>query len=420
MASALFSQPPRQGTGSSMEPNCLIQFKAGRCMRDGDTNWVRSDPRKGLAFLRIGDDGLLHFYWKVRRTTSYEEDLIIFPEEAEFLKCTQSEDRVYLLKFKSSAQRLFFWMQGSTPEKDPEVCRRVNKFLNSNVAPADDLGAGSSRRAVGSVATAAMRQERGNPAAGTVAGDIDNEASATLEDVSRTVDHLLGAEGHDLDSDDNASAKATVGSTTTSVVESVAGTAHSGAAGTQAHLGAHQTSGSNPGGSSSGAAGRSRDQSESWAQLRQIMTELQVPDQQQNPSGLDLQDVLTPESLAVLLSDAEVCAALFPYLPEQPSATDEPQSTATSASAARSHQEIREVVQSPPFQHAVRSLSYALQSGQLGPLIQQLGLPQEASFGVENFLRAVETQVKQEKHDSKQGDGSAEQDDGGDSMEEDL
>jgi len=31
---------------------------------------------------------------------------------AEFSKVKQSKDRVYILKFQSSSQKLFFWMQG--------------------------------------------------------------------------------------------------------------------------------------------------------------------------------------------------------------------------------------------------------------------------------------------------------------------
>ncbi|KAJ1976475.1 hypothetical protein H4R33_006432 [Dimargaris cristalligena] len=427
MASALFSQPTRTGHSSSYINGSPVQFKAGRLFRDGTTNWVKADPRKGLIFMRQADDGLMHFYWKDRRSHQIEEDLIIFPEDAEFIKCQQSEDRVYLLKFKSSSQRLFFWMQGSNLDRDAEACRRVNRLLNATVYPSE-----SDHHAAGASEDAAMP------------GLVDE---AALTDMARSVDHLLGTSHHhhhhgrdagaetptprgygeaqaeptDLDSDDNASAKATVGSTTTSVVESVAGTAPSGSA---AALAAR---------SSAAAAARSRDQSASWAHLREVMTNLKVPDHE-SPSGgsrgaggahsstddVDLPDVLSPETLNTLLADPEVCTALFPYLPESPGAEAPASGRGSSATPTpstphqRSPQEVRQIVRSPPFQHALRSLSYALQTGQLGPLIQQLGLPHDASYSVESFLRAIENQVKQE---SGTNQSSSQQ---SDNMDEDL
>lgn len=43
-------------------------------------------------------------------------------------QCTTG--RVYLLKFKSSNQKLFFWMQNKSDEKDEEVISRVNHLIN--------------------------------------------------------------------------------------------------------------------------------------------------------------------------------------------------------------------------------------------------------------------------------------------------
>lgn len=40
------------------------------------------------------------------------QDLIIFPEDCEFKRVNQcTTGRVYVLKFKASTKRLFFWMQ---------------------------------------------------------------------------------------------------------------------------------------------------------------------------------------------------------------------------------------------------------------------------------------------------------------------
>ena len=40
-------------------------------------------------------------------------------------------------------------------------------------------------------------------------------------------------------------------------------------------------------------------------------------------------------------------------------------------------EQLASTVQSPQFQQALSSFSAALQSGQLGPLVQQFGLPEE-------------------------------------------
>ena len=55
-----------------------------------------------------------------------------------------------------------------------------------------------------------------------------------------------------------------------------------------------------------------------------------------------------------------------------PSVTSTPPST-----TPRIAEQFSSTVQSPQFQQALSSFSAALQSGQLGPLVQQFGLPEE-------------------------------------------
>ncbi|RUO96096.1 hypothetical protein BC936DRAFT_142640 [Jimgerdemannia flammicorona] len=160
------------------------------------------------------------------------------------------------------------------------------------------------------------------------------------------------------------------------------------------------------------------------SELRNILAGIRVPE-------INLANVLTPAAIGPLLNDPAICSgmltngihihrlihsslspypynsiALFPYLPEN---------------SQRTPEELRDIVQSSQFQQALQSLSIALQSGQLGPLLTQLGLDPSAgngmflvSFyggvhGVEAFLRAIEEQAR------RQG----EEDQGGDRMDED-
>ncbi|KAF9547787.1 hypothetical protein EC957_007733 [Mortierella hygrophila] len=113
-----------------MSSKILLQFKAGRCFRDGTTNTVKPDATKGLVYMEE-EDGLLHFFWKNRTTNSVEDDLILFPGDAELLKVDEcTTGRVLVLKFKSSSQKLFFWLQESNSDRDQIVLQQANTLIN--------------------------------------------------------------------------------------------------------------------------------------------------------------------------------------------------------------------------------------------------------------------------------------------------
>ncbi|EIM81648.1 adhesion regulating molecule [Stereum hirsutum FP-91666 SS1] len=116
---------------SLIDENTILAFKAGRCFRREGTNTVEANPAKGAIVLDRGEDELLHFYWKNRDTGITDEDLILFPSDATFVKVSQAGDggRVYVLKFSSSNQRHFFWMQDASAEKDEEFVYHLNNLL---------------------------------------------------------------------------------------------------------------------------------------------------------------------------------------------------------------------------------------------------------------------------------------------------
>ncbi|KAF9318217.1 adhesion regulating molecule 1 [Linnemannia elongata] len=131
-----------------MSSKILLQFKAGRCFRDGTTNTVKPDATKGYCnapFVPLSpgmhptsrlvymeeEDGLLHFFWKNRTTNLVEDDLILFPGDAELLKVDEcTTGRVVVLKFKSSSQKLFFWLQESNADRDQIVLQQANTLIN--------------------------------------------------------------------------------------------------------------------------------------------------------------------------------------------------------------------------------------------------------------------------------------------------
>ncbi len=62
--------------------------------------------------------------------------MIIFPDEAEFKKvpaCTTG--RVFVLRFKSTSRRFFYWMQESKADKDDELCNKINEYINNPPTP---------------------------------------------------------------------------------------------------------------------------------------------------------------------------------------------------------------------------------------------------------------------------------------------
>ncbi|OUM69385.1 hypothetical protein PIROE2DRAFT_2686 [Piromyces sp. E2] len=271
----------------------LLEFRAGKMFREG--NMVKPDTRKGLIYLNQSpEDSLMHFYWKDRSTNKVEDDLIIFPFEAEFTKVKQSKDRVYILKFQSSSQKLFFWMQEPKADKDEELCKKVNDIINN--VHSDDKS------------------------------DVMDYNQELLNALSESYQ-----QSKEDASEDNA----------------------------------------NEAGSSDKKKPTTQFSKDQLKEISEILANIQVPD-------ANLQDILTPEIVSPLLKDRDVCNALFPHLPDN---------------APLESQSIEEVLRSPQFIHSVNSLTYALRSGALGPLMAELGLDSSISTSdgaVVAFLRAIQ------------------------------
>ncbi|CAK4247614.1 unnamed protein product [Aphanomyces euteiches] len=116
----------------------LVEFNAGKMSavpkEPGTTKLIVSpEPQKGKICLVRGDDNLLHFQWKNRTTGTSVDDYIIFPQDATFDKVDTSRpnDRVYVLQYKGSSRRFFYWMQNKDNSKDVEQVKKVNELMNS-------------------------------------------------------------------------------------------------------------------------------------------------------------------------------------------------------------------------------------------------------------------------------------------------
>ncbi|KAG0666909.1 hypothetical protein C6P46_003619 [Rhodotorula mucilaginosa] len=311
----------------------LLQFRAGRAVRQGDSNTVTPQPQRGLVYIQEEDDGLLHFCYKDLATGQLEDDLIIFPGDASF---HDVNDRVQVLKFNSSSARHFYWHQD--PQLDPQQFKRTRDEVNRLIGAAE---------------------EDDEPAAGTM--DLESESgSGTTADVAMS----------------DASQPQLPTSTSTSSQPAATATAQPRQPQPQPPLGqADQLAqlqnilaglgGSGSGGGGSGGGG--------------------VPE-------YTLTDVLTPSAASSLISSSSLSDSALSHL----STSYLPPSLPTSSPSEQRASLLR-AVSSPEFRRALASLERALRTGATGPLVQGLGMPLRAASGTEEFLEEVQKQAEKEK-----------------------
>ncbi|KAI8646835.1 proteasome complex subunit Rpn13 ubiquitin receptor-domain-containing protein [Parasitella parasitica] len=232
----------------------LVEFNAGKVIRDGST--LKPDTRKGVIYMDQSDDQLMHFYWKERKAADPEDDFIIFPDEAE-LSCVNecTTGRVYILKFKSSSQKVFYWMQSKNDEKDEELVNRVNQLINDPQSAAND---GSDRDA-----------------------DFEYEGNAH----SDLMQILGGGSQGDLD----------MNMTQDNLLQFI-----QNAGGLSSNL-----SSSLPGASSNAIS------ASKWNELRSTLDDIIIPEE---PASFDLSDALEADALNAILADSDIRSALFPFV----------------------------------------------------------------------------------------------------------
>ncbi|XP_051947885.1 proteasomal ubiquitin receptor ADRM1-like isoform X1 [Xyrauchen texanus] len=394
---ALFPSLVSGSRGSSSK--YLVEFRAGKMTLKGST--VTPDKRKGLVYIQQTDDSLIHFCWKDRSTGNVEDDLIIFPDDCEFKRVNQcTTGRVFVLKFKAGSKRLFFWLQEPKMDKDEEFCRKVNEYLNNPPVPgALGSGSGSSHELSALGGEGGLQSLLGNMSHNQLLQLIGPTGLGGLGG--------LGAlAGPGLASLLGSGVPATSSSSSSSRSQSTAVTPSSNSA--TIRLGSSQVpttpttpsatvaaspTATTPAGPAGSAGATSPNQPIQLSDLQGILATMNVPATGQ---GVDLASVLTPEIMAPILANSEVQQRLLPYLPCGESL---PQST----------EELHNTLTSPQFQQAMSLFSSALASGQLGPLMNQFGLPEEAvdaanKGDVEAFAKAMEGEGKSDPEEDKKDD----------------
>ncbi|XP_024148993.1 proteasomal ubiquitin receptor ADRM1 [Oryzias melastigma] len=391
---ALFPSMVSGSRGSSSK--YLVEFRAGKMTMKGST--VTPDKRKGQVYVQQTDDSLIHFCWKDRTTGNVDDDLIIFPDDCEFKRVNQcTTGRVYVLKFKAGSKRLFFWMQEPRSDKDDEFCRKVNEYLNNPPMPGalgsgggggHDLsalgGEGGLQSLLGNMSHNQLMQLIGPTGLGGIGG-LGALAGPGLT-------NLLGSSSAVPAASSSATSPSTAVTPTTTTTSAASRLGSAQVPTTPITPSATSAASPSPTTPSTpvvtsltSAAAANPTQPIQLRDLQSILATMNVPASSQ---GVDLASVLTPEIMAPILTNPEVQERLIPYLP-------------SGESLLQSSEELHNTLSSPQFQQALSMFSSALASGQLGPLMNQFGLPAEAvdaanKGDVEAFAKAMETDSKSE------------------------
>nr|XP_061803321.1 proteasomal ubiquitin receptor ADRM1-like isoform X1 [Nerophis lumbriciformis] len=402
---ALFPSMVSGSRGSSSK--YLVEFRAGKMTMKGST--VTPDKRKGQVYIQQTDDSLIHFCWKDRTTGNVDDDLIIFPDDCEFKRVSQcTTGRVYVLKFKAGSKRLFFWMQEAKTDKDEEYCRKVNEYLNNPPMPGA-LGSGSSgghdlsalggegglQSLLGNMSHNQLMQLIGPAGLGGIGG-LGALAGPGLA-------NLLGSSSSSSSSSVPAASSSSTSPSTVVTPTSTSSASRLGASqASAAPVNTSTTSAASPPASTPptptpaavGAAASTPTQPIQLRDLQSILATMNVPASGTGGQTVDLASALTPEVMAPILANPDVQQRLMPFLP-------------SGESLLQSTDELQNTLSSPQFQQAMSMFSSALASGQLGPLMNQFGLPTEAVDAANNgdleaFAKAMETDTKSDQDgDSK-------------------
>ncbi|XP_019758008.1 proteasomal ubiquitin receptor ADRM1 homolog isoform X2 [Dendroctonus ponderosae] len=360
------------GPGSTGGNKHLIEVKAGKMFMKGVM--VHPEKRKGLIYIYQSEESLMHFCWQDRTTGTVEDDLIIFPDDCEYVKVPQcTTGRVYLLKFKSSNRRFFFWLQDSKTDKDEDNCKRINELLNNPSSavqsslerPDQDLQA-----LLSSMSQSQLMQLFGG--AGQMSG---------LSSLLGTMRHV----GCNRSNNPPAITHRTIAATPTTTTTTTTSQNVSSSPATPTNAAIPVSTPAAPRPPRSGAGANEIDRIR-LADLQNFLQEIAPM-----PASQPAAEQQSGTALSSIVDNPDALQQLQDHLP--------PIGTA-------SQEALKTTLSSPHFQQAVSQFSSALESGQLGPVVSQLAVNPEAvaaaaSGNMQEFVKALEKADAKEKAESK-------------------
>ncbi|XP_031784122.1 proteasomal ubiquitin receptor ADRM1 isoform X1 [Nasonia vitripennis] len=365
-SNALFSNNGNRNVSKN-----LVEFKAGKMTMKG--KMVYPDNRKGQLYVYQSDDSLMHFCWKDRSTGIVEDDLIIFPEDCEFKHVTQCKTgRVYLLKFKSSSRKFFFWLQDSKTDKDEEYCRKINEVLNNPPIPGSQRSSGANAEGDLQNLLNNMSQQQLMQLFGGV-GQIGGLGSL-LGTMNRPF-----SSGSRISTTSSITPVTTAKSTTSSTPNSTASTTTT----TTTSIGSEipKPTGSDKSSSAKSAECTTSIVSDNRIRLSDLQSFLSgIP----KPSHIEseVQRGVASELSSAIPAAISTCESLEDLISTYLPAGDSLSTT----------------LSSPQFSQALSLFWSALQSGQAAPVVQQFGLGSEAvnaatTGNIHAFVNALETEA---------------------------
>ncbi|CAG0897404.1 unnamed protein product [Darwinula stevensoni] len=389
------------GVGRSQSKN-LVEFRAGKMFMKGNT--VHPDKRKGTVYVYQSDDTLMHFCWKDRSSGSVEDDLIIFPDDVEFKKIPEcTTGRVFLLKFKSSSRKLFFWMQEPKVDKDEEFCNKVNEYLNHPPSQRRRHDTDGGSLPIGSLPPElAQLAGSGNSDVQNLLSGMSQQQLLQLFGMGGLGSLLGGVQGGSRGSSRESSRPTSSTTSLASGVQPQASSSGPASSEPAAAQGAKESeSASRVPASSVGSSGKPPTpvSSQGPIQLSDLQNILQCitvpPDAAAGGSDAHPTSHTQGEALQPILSNKQFVERLKQYLPP----TED-----QSALPASDH--LKDTIHSPQFQQAVAVFSAALQSGQLGPLIKEFGLGEDAVKAADAgdmgaFVKALSKKKKGDRGNEK-------------------
>ncbi|XP_052896359.1 proteasomal ubiquitin receptor ADRM1 homolog [Anopheles moucheti] len=418
MSGPIFGSSSALG-GSSGGNRHLVEFRAGRM--NMVNKMVHADNRKGLVYVYQAEDGLIHFCWKDRTSGTLEDDLILFPDDCEFKKLDYVKNgRVYVLKFKSSSRRLFFWMQEPKTDRDDEWCRRINEVINN---PPSGNSIGSGGRSSGTdngdlqymlnnMSQQQIMQLFGG--VGQMGGLSSLLGSMTRSNSGNSSSRTSAAtpSNRTLSSSNNGNGSSTTTPTAALNAPSTPRAPKKTSGTTKPTSGSGSATSSPMSTPVVRTAGNTSNNAAAEGGSRILLSDLQNylsgisatgVDGSGSRQNIDLASAVNSQTLASIISDQDKVDALVAHLPQLEG--DE-----------NKKEQLKETISSPQFQQALSMFSNALQSGQLGPVVSQFQLNAEAvaaanAGDLEQFVKALENSEKSPADTaaatSKQSTGSA-------------
>ncbi|XP_012135455.1 regulatory particle non-ATPase 13 isoform X2 [Megachile rotundata] len=325
----------------------------------------------------FSDDNFKRIARNFQEEIHHEPDLIIFPDDCEFKRVPQCETgRVYLLRFKSSNKKFFFWLQDLKTDKDEEYCRKINEVLNNPPTPASQRSGSTNPEGDLQNLLSNMSQQQLMQLFGGV-GPIDGLGS------------LLGTMNrHQSVLNTRASIITTSSQVTTNAPMSAQVTSSpSSTSDTPKPNGDSKSSTRTTAPSTSGATTTTRNKV-LLSKLQNFLSGIPTPTGSESGVQRGVATELTNAIPAAISATESLERAMSPHLPPG--------------------DHLCTTLLSPQFSQALSMFWSALQSGQAGPVIRQFGLGPDAvnaasSGNIEEFVSALESEAKTGQEQTQQG-----------------